>query len=96
MWEPVSNIIPKSVRKAGISRAVSDALVCEEFDAIAKHILGAAASKCRAIYVKNRTLWVAVLSNSVSNELKMSEQDILSALKERFGQNRVSELRFMV
>ncbi|MBI2051098.1 MAG: DUF721 domain-containing protein [Parcubacteria group bacterium] len=96
MWEPVGNLVPKSLRKAGISRAVSDALVCEEFDAIAKHVLGEAASKCRAVYVKDRCLWVAVLSNSVSNELKMCEQDIIAALKERFGSGRVSELRFMV
>ena len=71
-------------------------MVCEEFDVIAKHILGGLASKCRAIYVKDRTLWVAVLSNSVSNELKMCEQDIIAVLKERFGSGRVSELRFMV
>jgi len=96
MWEPVGNLVPKSLHKAGISRAVSDALVCEEFDAIAKHILGGLASKCRAVYIKDRCLWVAVLSNSVSNELKMCEQDVLAALKERFGQNRVSGLRFMV
>ena len=96
MWEPIGSLIPKSVHKAGISRSVADAMVCEEFDVIAKHILGGLASKCRAIYVKDRTLWVAVLSNSVSNELKMCEQDIIKALKERFGSGRVSELRFMV
>lgn len=75
---------------------MNDALVCEEFDRIARHILGEAASKCRAVYIKDRSLWIAVLSSSVSSELKMYEQDILRALKERFGGNRVSELRFMV
>lgn len=96
MWEPVSRLIPKSVHKAGIARAVSDALVCEEFDTIARHILGEAASKCRAIYVKDRCLWVAVLSNAVSNELKLYEQDILRVFRERFGAGRITELRFMV
>lgn len=95
MWEPLSSLISKSVHKAGIASSVSDAMVCEEFDTIAEHILGPLASKCRAVYVKDRTLWVAVLSNSVSNELKLYEQDILRALADAFGPRRVVELRFM-
>ncbi|OJI07122.1 hypothetical protein BK004_01735 [bacterium CG10_46_32] len=96
MWESIGSLVPKSVQKAGISKSISDAMVCEEFDKIAAHILGAAASKCRAVYLKDHTLWVAVLSNSVSSELKMYEQDILKALVERFGENHVSSLRFMI
>ncbi|MBI2636953.1 MAG: DUF721 domain-containing protein [Parcubacteria group bacterium] len=95
MWQPLSSLVPRAIQKAGIEKSVSDALVCEEFDTIAQHILGSSASKCRAVYVKDRTLWVAVLSNAVSNELKLYEQDILRALKERVGAGRVSALRFM-
>ncbi|MDP3995063.1 MAG: DUF721 domain-containing protein [bacterium] len=96
MWEPIGNLVPKSVHKAGITGAVNDALVCEEFDSMTTHILGEAAAKCRAVYIKDTTLWVAVLSNAVSNELKMYEQDIIRALKERFGSGRISGLRFMI
>jgi len=96
MWQPLGDLIPKSLKKAGIEKSVSDAMVCEEFDKLAKHILGEQAKKCRAVYVKDRVLWIAVLSSSVSNELKMYEQDILRALSDKFGKTRVLGLRFMV
>ena len=95
MWQPLGDLIPDSLKKAGIQKSVSDSMVCEEFNKIALHILGEAAESCRAVYVKDRTLWVAVLSNSLSNELKMYEGDIIKALADRFGPERVVNLRFM-
>ncbi len=95
MWQPIGNLISNSINKAGISRQISDSLVCEEFDKIAYNLLGDMSEKCRAVYVKDRTLWVAVLSSSVSNELKMYENDILCGLADEFGCNRVQKLRFM-
>lgn len=95
MWEPLGNLIPDSINKAGIAQQISDALICEEFDKIARNILGDASEHCRAVYLKNSQLWVACLSGSVSNELKMYEQDILLSLADRFGKNRIVELRFM-
>ena len=96
MWESLGSLIPKSIQKAGIEKSVSDAMVCEEFSKIAGHILGKASNKCRAVYVKDRVLWIAVLSSSVSNELKIYEQDILRSFTDTFGPKRVVGLRFMV
>jgi predicted nucleic acid-binding Zn ribbon protein len=96
MWEPLGELIPSSVKKAGIQKSVSDAMVCEEFQSVAKNILGDVAEHCHAVYIKDRVLWVAVLSNSVSNELKIYEQDILKSFEEKFGKERVVGLRFMV
>jgi hypothetical protein len=96
MWESLGDLIPKSVKKAGIEKNITDAMICDEFAKIAHHILGDSARKCRAVYVKDRTLWVAVLSNTVSNELKMYEQDVLNALSDKFGKGHIEQLRFMV
>lgn len=95
MWQSLGSIIPHQIKKAGIARQISDALVCEEFDKIARSIFGDAAEHCRAVYVKDTVLWVAVLSSSLSNELKIYEQDILRALEDKFGKNRIAQLRFM-
>ena len=95
MWQPLSNLIPQSIKKAGIAKSVDDAMVCDEFNQIAKHILGPAAEHCRAVYIKDRCLWVAVLSSVVSNELKLYEGDILKGLSDKFGSQRVVGLRFM-
>lgn len=95
MWQPLGNLIPDSIKKAGIGKQISDAMVCDEFNQIAKHILGQAAEHCRAVYIKDRCLWVAVLSSVVSNELKLYEGDILKGLADKFGRERVVGLRFM-
>ena len=96
MWQSISDLIPKSIQKAGIEKSVSDAMVCEEFKKIAQHILGKQSSKCHAVYIKDRVIWIAVLSSSVSNELKIYEQDILRSFADTFGPKRVVGLRFMV
>ncbi|PIQ78857.1 MAG: hypothetical protein COV79_04850 [Parcubacteria group bacterium CG11_big_fil_rev_8_21_14_0_20_41_14] len=95
MWQALGNLIPHSIKKAGIARQVSDALICEEFDIIARSVLGRVAEHCSAVYVKDGMLWVAVLSSPVSGELKLYEQDILRALADKFGEGRITGLRFM-
>jgi len=95
MWNTLGDLIPDSVKKAGIQKSVSDAMVCEEFGKIASHLIGQAGEHCHAVCVKNRCLWVAVLSNSVSNDLKIYEHDIIKALADKFGKERVVSLRFM-
>ena len=95
MWQPLGNLIPDSIKKAGIGKQISDAMVCEEFNSLAKHILGTAAEHCRAVYIKDRCLWIAVLSSVVSNELKLYEADIMKGLANKFGAERVTGLRFM-
>jgi predicted nucleic acid-binding Zn ribbon protein len=96
MWLPLKNLISPSLKKAGIAKSVSDAMVCEEFNKIAAHILGNEAEHCRAVYLKEGNLTVAVLSGSAANELKLYEHDILRALAERFGERKVAGLRFMM
>jgi hypothetical protein len=96
MWLPLSKLLPLSIKKAGIEKPVSDALVCQAFDRIAKSILGEHGEHCHAVYIKDRIIWIAVLSNSISNELKLYEQDILKALADAFGKSRVTSLRFMI
>ena len=95
MWQPLSNLIPKSLQKSGIEKQVDDTLVCEEFNKLAKHILGEASQSCRAVYLKNRELVVAVLSSSISSELKFYEIDILKSLEEKFGVNKVKKIRYI-
>ena len=95
MWNHLSKLIPPALKKSGLAQQVSDAMVCEEFNKIAKHILGKAGESCHAIYLKNRELNVAVLSSVVSSELKFYEADILKALADKFGPDKVTKLRFL-
>ncbi len=95
MWNAFGDLLPQNLQKAGIKQAITDAMICEEFQTVAQHILGTASEKCHAVYIKDRALWVAVLSSAVSNELKLYEQDILKALAESCGPHAVAQLKFL-
>jgi len=95
MWQPLSSLIPSSIRKAGIEKPVSDALVCDSFNLVIKRLIGELADHCKAMYIKDGVLWVAVLSSSVSSELSLYERDIIQSLASEFGDKRVRALRFI-
>ncbi|MDP1709411.1 MAG: DUF721 domain-containing protein [Candidatus Komeilibacteria bacterium] len=95
MWQSLGDLIPQSLKKSGIHKAIDEAMLLEEFNQIAKHILDNGPEQCRAVYIKDHYLWIAVLSKAAANELKFSETDILKALADKFGEGRVLGLRFI-
>ena len=96
---PISlkNLLSDSIRKAGISEQVGAARVCEEFNRIVVEVLGEKVKdRVKALYVKNRTLSVAVLSSAMGQEIKLHEQEILEKLRQKVGEIQVERLRFLV
>jgi len=93
----IKNLLQQSVNRAGITKEVRAAVVCNEFDKIITGIFGnKAKNKVKAQYVKNNTLTVAVLSSVWGQEIKLHEQEILEKLHNKVGQNKVERLRFLV
>ncbi|MFA5134451.1 MAG: DUF721 domain-containing protein [Patescibacteria group bacterium] len=91
------DLLPESLRKAGIAKEVNAARVCSEFNVILKEVLGGkAAEKANAIYVKNGTLTIAVMSSVIGQEIKLHEHELLQKLGEKVGQKAVERLRFLV
>jgi hypothetical protein len=97
MIDSIKNLLGDSIKKAGISDQVEASVVCEEFDKIAVEILGdQVKDKLRALYVKNQTLTIAVMSSVMGQEIKLHEHEILEKLNQKTGQNKVERLRFLV
>jgi hypothetical protein len=93
----IKNLLDDSIRKAGISDQVEASIVCEEFNKIALEILGEQVKgKLKALYVKNQTLTIAVMSSSIGQEIKLHEAAILEKLNQKTGPNKVERLRFLV
>jgi predicted nucleic acid-binding Zn ribbon protein len=93
----LKNLIQQSVSRAGISKEVGAAVICNEFDKIMLEIFGdKAKNKVKAQYIKNGTLTVAVLSSVWGQEIKLHEQEILEKLQKKVGINKVVRLRFLV
>jgi len=94
---PLKDLLQKSINKAGVSEQVGAAVVCNEFNKIIQDILDPKLVKrVKAMYVKNKTLTVAVLSSVVGQEIKLYEREILERLEKKVGENIVERIRFLV
>ena len=97
MVTSIKDILQSSLQKAGIADQVNAAMVCNEFNRIMEEVFGKQISeKVKALYVKNRTLTLAVMSSAVGQELKLREQELIQKLEKKVGKNRVERLRFLV
>lgn len=93
----IKNILDRNIREAGIKQPVTAAIVCGEFNKVAVEIIGdKIKDKAKALYVKNRTLTVAVLSSVIGQELKLHEKEILEKVNKKIGENAVDRIRFFV
>ncbi|MFA6098241.1 MAG: DciA family protein [Patescibacteria group bacterium] len=97
MAQQIGNLLGNSINQAGISAQVGAAIVCNDFDRILLETLGQKIKKnAKALYVKNRTLTIAVLSSIVGQEIKLHEQEILEKLHKKPSGKTVERLRFLV
>jgi len=93
----IKNILDRNIREAGIKQPVTAAIICDEFNKLAIEIIGEKIrDKAKALYLKNRTLTVAVLSSVIGQELKLHEKEILEKLNKKLGENVVDRIRFFV
>ncbi len=96
MADSIKNLLQQTVNKAGISQQVDAAVVCDAFNRIIVELLGQEiAKKAKALYVKNRTLSIAVLSSAVGQEIKLHEREIMEKLAKKIGPDKVERLRFL-
>lgn len=94
---PLKDLLPASIQKAGITKQVNAARVCNEFNALLGEVLGEkVAKKAKAMYVKNGTLTIAVMSSVIGQEIKLHERELLEKLQKNVGEKTVESLRFLV
>ena len=97
MPEPIGNLLNKTINKAGIGEQVGAAVVCDAFNTIMKDVIGdKSEGRAKAMYVKNKTLSIAVMSSAMGQEIKLHEQEILEQLDKKVGRGKVERLRFLV
>jgi len=97
MIDSIKNLLGDSIRKAGISQQVEASIFWDDFNRFVLEILGEnIREKVKALYVKNNTLTIAVMSSALGQEIKLHELEILEKLNQKTGQNKVERLRFLV
>jgi predicted nucleic acid-binding Zn ribbon protein len=96
MFQDLKSLLPKSIKRSGLGRAVEAAQVLKEYETILKEILPARAmDKIKPLYVKDRVLTVASLSSVIAQELGFKEAELVRKINAVFGQNVIEKIRYI-
>ncbi|MBU4512827.1 DUF721 domain-containing protein [Patescibacteria group bacterium] len=96
-FQLIGKLLPKSIKRAGLSRQVEASLICSEFDNLIKHVFSPQIlNQVKAMYFQNNTLTIAVLNSTLAQEIKLRERKIIGKLNNRFGKDVVLGLRFLM
>ncbi len=93
----LGDMLPKRAQKAGIAEQVEASMVLEQFTVKAKELWGdEVVAEMKPLYIKNKTLTVAVTNASLAQEMKLHEQEILTFLNKDQSEETVERLRYLI
>jgi len=96
-WQKLENLLPRSIKKAGIDKQVCAAVICDDFIKVLSEVFDERVTKkVKPMYIKNKTLTIGVLNSVLAQEIKLHEQEILRKLNVAGKEKVVERLRFLV
>lgn len=96
-FQHIGGLLPRNIKRAGISHQIQASLICQEFDKLLAHFfIKEIVGQAHALYFKDNTLTIAVLNSALAQELKFKEQEIIDKINRKYGQGRVRRLRFLM
>lgn len=95
-WSAFKDLAQSRLYEKGLHNKVQDSLVISEANYIILNFFGAESHvKARAIYFKQGTLTIAVLSQSLWAELESQKQEFVIILNDKLGKAVVKDLKFL-
>lgn len=92
----LGNIIKNYQPLSPLRKSVTAAMVVETANAVLKDFFGPEVeTMAQATYIKHRTLYVASLSSTASQAIKMRENELFKTIKERIGADEVARIQFV-
>lgn len=96
-FQPIKSLLPQSIKRAGFVKQIEASRICTDFDNLIKDILSPEiSSQVKAMYFKGNILTIAVLDSNLAQEIKLRENYILNRLNNKYNNNLVLGLRFLV
>lgn len=97
VFQKIGAILPKNIKRSGISRQVEASIVCGAVDKELIRIFGEElGNQARALYYRDKTLTLAVLSSVLAQEIRFREGEILDFLDDKFGPQVVEKIRYLM
>jgi len=97
MFSSIEKHLKTSINKAGISKQVEAAVICELWKEVVDSIFGKkVASRSQAVMFKNGILTVSVLNSILAQEFKFNEEKIKNNINKKVKCNAVKKIRFKI
>ena len=95
--EHIKNLLGKRLKQSGLAKDVNTSLIIEEFAKIIKEIWGDnIIRKIKPLYLKDRKLHVACLNSVIIQEITLKKEEIISKINQKFNNDVLSDIRFMI
>jgi hypothetical protein len=95
-WTSFKDVADRSLDEKGISTQVQESLVLKEANYVISNFFDQAdQEKARAIYWKDSVLTIAVLCDSLFEEIASQKEQFINILNNRFEDKIVEDLRFL-
>jgi len=92
----IKNLLPQSIRRAGITKQIDANLTLHIYEKIAKDILGEEISRqTKPLYVKNNILTIACLSSLIMQELRYKEGELVERINKEMGSWVIKKLNYI-
>lgn len=91
----IFSILSQKKTESPVLRGAAAAMTVEEANKILAELFGAEIERyAQAVYIKNGTLTFECKGSAAASEIKLNENKILAKIREKFGQNSVSKIRY--
>lgn len=89
-------ILKKQINRSPLWKKVEASLVVEMANTTLVQLFGEESKKyAQAVYIKNKILAIACLSNIMAQEIKFREQKIMSKINQKIGSGAVERIRYL-
>ena len=97
MFQPLGNLLGDSVRRAKIAPEIEATYAMQCFSDAAVGVWGTSISEqIKPMYLKNRCLTVAVLSNIFVQEIRLREKQLIDAINEKMKKTVVEKIKCLI
>lgn len=96
MFNDIKDILPRTIKRAGIKKAVELYQVKAVFYlSVAKYLPAELAKKIKLVIFKDNIITAASLSEAATEQMKANLEKILSNINDKIGEEAVKEIKIL-
>ena len=96
MFKDLKAILPKSIKRAGISKQIKETEILTFFqDELDRVLEPELLERVRVLYFKDKIITLAVLSEEIAQKIRFYEKEILGNINELLEKQEVEKVRYL-